>query len=49
MTVLAVHGIGNHQGRTRSQAAERLADGWRPSLAAGYRDTGLTFPYRICG
>ncbi|PVE13648.1 hypothetical protein [Streptomyces scopuliridis] len=42
MTVLVVHGIGNHQGpRTRHQAAERLADIWRPALAAGYHDAGL--------
>lgn len=42
MSVLAVHGIGNHQGAMpTSQAAEHLATLWRPALATGYLRAGL--------
>lgn len=42
MTILAVHGIGNHlSGRTPEQAAAELAGQWQLKLQQGFTATGL--------
>ncbi|MEV6854191.1 serine peptidase [Streptomyces microflavus] len=42
MTIVAVHGIGNHlNGRSPEQAATELAGQWRPKLQHGFTAAGL--------